>query len=80
MPHFVLCRVNPIREAMSPVEMKELWERLRNHIVNNYSSTQKAFLAFDDVRRFIENYLGLILFFHLIFNVSTISGLNSDVK
>jgi len=41
-------KVNPIREAISPIEVKELWERLRNHILSNYSSIKKAFLAFDD--------------------------------
>ncbi|XP_065054660.1 EF-hand calcium-binding domain-containing protein 6-like, partial [Rhopilema esculentum] len=41
-------KVNPIREAESPLEMKDVWELLRSHIMNSYSSIKRAFLAFDD--------------------------------
>eukprot|EP00794_Sanderia_malayensis_P008630 gene8630-9562_t len=41
-------KVNPIREAESPLEMKEVWTRLKSHILSNYSSIKKAFLVFDD--------------------------------
>ena len=41
--------MNPIREAESPLEMKELWKLLKDHVTNNYSSIQRAFLVFDDV-------------------------------
>ena len=41
--------MNPIREAESPLEMKELWKLLKDHVTNNYSSIKRAFLVFDDV-------------------------------